>query len=194
MEYCRPKTPKPILGNAVRHAHVEFDDVRVVQATILSSGDGCLVFEGEISDNDEEDLSIDGDNSEGDLTSMGEEQIKWLDLHGDSSMVDGSNEEEEVENEKLGNNDGMESPEEDAIPNETEKAPEYDLEFEIVPSSRYGESLGPVQAIIGLDRADDVASKGERTMSRTCTIVLTLLYALQAANGIMSLYNSPASS
>ena len=36
VEYCRPKTPKPILGNAVRHAHVEFDDVRVVQATILS--------------------------------------------------------------------------------------------------------------------------------------------------------------
>ena len=111
------------------------------------------------------------------MTSMGEGQIKWL--HGDSSVVDDSNE-EEVESDELENNEGMKIPEEDEIPNEIAEALEYDLDFEIVPPSRYGESLGPVQAIIGLDRPDDVASKGERTMQRTYSIIFTLLFALQA--------------
>lgn len=159
--------------------------MRVVQATILSSGDGCLVLEGEVSENGDGDISIDGDNT-GDtrITSMEDGQIKWL--YGDSSMADGGDK-EEVGAEELENED-LESPEEeDAMTNETEEVPEYDLDFEIVPPSRYGESLGPVQAIIGLDRADDVASKGGRAMPRTYSIVLTLFCALQAAMAIVSL-------
>ena len=158
--------------------------MRVVQATILSSGDGCLVLEGEVSENGDGDISIDGDNT-GDtrITSMEDGQIKWL--YGDSSLADGGDK-EEVGAEELEDED-LESPEEDAMPNEIEEAPEYDLDFEIVPPSRYGESLGPVQAIIGLDGGDDVASKGGRAMSRTYSIVLTLFCALQAAMAIVSL-------
>ena len=191
MEYCRPKSPKPILGNSVRHAHVEFDDVRVVQATILSSAEGCLVFNGKVSaDGGEDESVIGGDNSDNNdggntsITAVDEAHIKWL-YDGDSSIADDNtnSRDEEVEGEMLEDelSDGQE--EEDIILSEEmeEIIPEHELDFEIVPPSRYGESLGPVQAIIGLDRGDDeVASGGERAIPCFFYKSLSLLWFSRA--------------
>jgi len=215
VEYCRPKSPKPVLGRSVRHAHVEFDGARVVQATILSSSEGCVVFEGEVPD--DAIYGFGGENDNGNRTAEDEGQIKWLEhvtlrhtgipsarpspspsasptriptsspraapedfsIHEHVRASDGNNEvsvTQEVEYET--SNEETATPE---VEDEKDDA-QYDLGFEIVPPSRYGDSLGLVQAIIGLDKGDgNVKSEGATVMTRYSCTMWSLLCALQIA-------------
>lgn len=216
VEYCRPKLPKPVLGRSVRHAHVEFDGARVVQATILSSSEGCVVFEGEVPEDAMYGFGVENDN--GNRTADDEGQIKWLEhvrrtgvpsvrpspsptaspsanptrfptsspsaapedfsIHEHVRASDGNTEvpvaqevEDETSNEEAAISE-VEDEKDDA---------QYDLGFEIVPPSRYGDLLGPVQAIIGLDKGDGVKSEGATVMPRYSCTMWSLLCALQIA-------------
>mmetsp|Transcript_15841 Transcript_15841/g.35252 ORF Transcript_15841/g.35252 Transcript_15841/m.35252 type:complete len:268 (+) Transcript_15841:159-962(+) len=133
-EYCRPKSPKPILGGGNRTAYVEFDESRIWQAVISTGHDGCTVNQGGIPISQ---------STQAELIAKG------------SSLDSSSN----GENKALGANK-----EDDDVKNQDE---DIMLDFEVVPPSRYGETIMPVQAIIGLeeDAATSTKTSGSASIS-----------------------------